>query len=552
MRAILGRSETLVFGVGAWVMLTCNAGFWRTLAAAGEGGARLAWPHLLSFLSVSIGLTGLALLLLAVGRATRPVLALALVTAAAAGYFTAHYGILFDKKMLVNVLETNGAEASELVSGRLLAVVTAFGILPALLVTRVRLPKRRPGRAILQRAAGLALAIALVAGPLFMDQKQVFSTARNHRELAHMVAPLDVIAAAYALLGDTLDRPPEFEPVATDAKRVMPPGGAGRPNVHVLVVGETARAASFALTGYDRDTTPGLARRGLYSVSEATACGTATAQSLPCMFSIQTVEEFDAERAEHQDNLLDIAARAGYEVLWLDNGNNCKGVCARVDTVDLGASGPGPACEDDRCYDEVLVDRLRQLLPAIRKDTLIVLHQLGSHGPSYYRRYPDAFRHFVPDCRSDDLADCTSEEIRNSYDNTILYTDHVVSRAIDALSAESDRLSTSLVYVSDHGESLGEHNLYLHGMPRRFAPDEQTHVPMIAWFSRQSIQAQGLARQCGRATPGQPASHDNLFHTELGLLGIRSAAYDPGLDLFSSCRSETRAAVLPRSAAVEG
>ncbi len=542
MRLYPGKSEALVFAASVWMVLTCNTGFWGVLVASGADGAHQTLPHLLSFLLIAIGLTSLVLLLLAVGRATRPLLALALAVAAAAGYFTAHYGILFDKTMLINIVDTNSAEAVELVSLPLLLTIAVFGILPAVLVMKSALPRRRLPPALLQRTLALLLAAGLIGGPLYFDQKEVFSIARNHRELAHMITPVDVVAATYSLLEEEYSRPPEFELLALDATVVPPDTASGRPNVHVLIVGETARAASFALTGYSRDTNPNLERQPLYGVTEVTTCGTATAQSLPCMFSLQTMEEFDRERAKYQDNLLDIAARAGYDVYWLDNGNNCKGVCARVDSVDLGTSGIESACDGDHCFDEVLITGLRRLLPTIEKDTLIVLHQLGSHGPAYYRRYPDAFRQFIPDCRSDDLGACASEEITNSYDNTILYTDYVVSQAIDTLMSESDRLNTSLLYVSDHGESLGEHNLYLHGMPRQLAPDEQTRVPMIAWFSERTIQEQGLAMQCGAEFREQPASHDNLIHTEMGLLNIHSVTYQPSLDLFAPCRTDLRSA----------
>jgi lipid A ethanolaminephosphotransferase len=193
-------------------------------------------------------------------------------------------------------------------------------------------------------------------------------------------------------------------------------------------------------------------------------------------------------------------------------------------------------CSADACFDEILVYQLKKLLTKVTGDTLIVLHQLGSHGPAYYRRYPDRYRVFLPDCRSPNFGDCDDEQIANSYDNTILYTDHVISAAIDALVAESDRIIPSLIYMSDHGESLGEHNLFLHGMPYQFAPAEQTHVPMITWISSDAERIYGPLSDCADAK-GLPISHDNLFHTELGLLDIATEIYDEKLDLYSSCRS---------------
>ena len=535
VRPLPGKSELVLLLAAAWMVATCNVGFWQVLRFGGDAGGVLGGPTLVGFLMIATGLTAMVLMILANGPATRPVLALLLSLGAAAGYFTTRFGILFDKNMVANVVETNVAEASELLSSGLVVTVVLFGLLPALLVMRLSLPKRRFGTAVVQRVAGLLVAAALIAVPLALDQKAVFSTVRNHRELAHMISPVDVVAASWSYAEDRLDTPPPYRMIGQDAKLAANDTADGRPTVHVLIVGETARAANFGINGYARDTSPGVEERPTISFRNAESCGTATAQSLPCMFSIQTMAEFDREQSEYQDNLLDVAARAGFDVRWIDNGNSCKGVCAHIASLQLADSDVANLCSPDGCYDELLVDELSRVLPTIDRDTVIVLHQLGSHGPAYYRRYPESFRRFMPDCRSDDLADCTNEEITNAYDNTIVYTDAVIARAIDVLSAQTGRLNTSLLYVSDHGESLGEHNLYLHGMPRALAPDEQTHIPMIAWFG--DAGAQGLASHCLDQVGELPVSHDNLFHTELGLLGIESSIYVPALDVFANCRT---------------
>lgn len=519
------------------MVLTCNAGYWSLVGSAMTDGQALSWLHFVSIGSLTYGLVSLALLILAIGPLTRPVLVLLLPVAAAAGYFTSHYGTLVDNTMLANVLETNATEAAELISFQLLVSILVGGIVPVIAVVGYRLPARSLPAGVAQRVIALLIATALIGVPLLADQREMFSLARNHREMRHMIAPLDAIAATVDYLEDRLDSPHAHESIALDAHHVEA-GDEKKPIVHVIVIGETARAANFSLNGYSRRTNPELASHALYSFWEASACGTATAQSVPCMFSIQTMKEFDSDRSRNQDNLLDIAARSGYDVRWIDNGNSCKEVCARVQARDLSGSTIDALCAEGRCFDEILVDELRRILHTADHDTLIVLHQLGSHGPAYYRRYPETFRQFMPDCRSDDLGQCTSEEIVNSYDNTILYTDHVVAQAIDALDEASDRLTTSLVYVSDHGESLGEHNLYLHGMPRAFAPDEQTRIPLLTWFSRSARISEHLQAGCDNNIDS--ASHDNLFHTELGLLGIDTAVYRPDLDLFTGCRLPSR------------
>src|SRR5690606_23679086 len=160
------------------------------------------------------------------------------------------------------------------------------------------------------------------------------------------------------------------------------------------------------------------------------------------------------------------------------------------------ADATDPAlCSGKRCFDEILLSGLRARIEPDGRDRVVVLHQLGNHGPAYYQRYPPAFRRFTPTCDTEQLGNCSRQEIANSYDNAVLYTDHFLARAIDMLRDDPD-YDTVLVYVSDHGESLGENRLFLHGVPRAIAPSQQTQVPMVMWFSPGFARAQG---QIGRA-----------------------------------------------------
>ena len=168
---------------------------------------------------------------------------------------------------------------------------------------------------------------------------------------------------------------------------------------------------------------------------------------------------------------------------------------------------------------------------------MLVLHTLGNHGPAYFRRYPEAFRRFTPTCDDEDLSKCSREQIANSYDNALLYTDHVLARGIDLLEALAPRYDTALLYVSDHGESLGENGLYLHGLPYSIAPQEQTRVPMVMWLSPGFAARTALDAACLRTAAQRPATHDNLFHTVLGLLDVRTTIRDDTLDLTAACRS---------------
>jgi lipid A ethanolaminephosphotransferase len=203
---------------------------------------------------------------------------------------------------------------------------------------------------------------------------------------------------------------------------------------------------------------------------------------------------------------------------------------------------PG-VCLADGCLDEALLTGLGQrlaALPAERRErgVLLVLHQMGSHGPAYYKRSPAALKPFQPECTSSALQDCERQAVINAYDNSIAYTDRVLAGAIDWLSGQSKQYDPLLLYVSDHGESLGEGGLYLHGLPFMFAPSEQTRVPMLIWLSAGFDADRGLDRVCLAQRRTETRSHDDLFHSVLGLFDVKSRIYEPALDLFRPCRGE--------------
>ena len=256
------------------------------------------------------------------------------------------------------------------------------------------------------------------------------------------------------------------------------------------------------------------------------------------MFSAVGREDYDEDRIRGSQGLLDVLTRAGYAVRWLDNQSGCKNVCdgAGVEHEKMTAEMAPDLCADGECQDEILVRRLKEELASARTDTVFVLHMMGNHGPAYFRRYPPAFRRFVPDCATAQLRDCTRDEVVNSYDNAILYSDHVLAELVGLLRAEAEHADTGLLYVSDHGESLGESGLYLHGIPYAIAPKFQTQVPMIAWLSPPLADSAAVRIECLRAKTGDPLSHDNLFHSILGLLDVGTRVYRPDLDFFATCR----------------
>jgi len=268
------------------------------------------------------------------------------------------------------------------------------------------------------------------------------------------------------------------------------------------------------------------------------SCGTSTEVSVPCMFSPYGRADYDERRIRSSETLLDVLVRAGYHVRWIDNQSGCKGVCkgAGVEYEKIDPKSAPDLCKDGDCWDEVIVRRLQAELADVHDNTVFVLHMMGNHGPAYFRRYPAEFRRFTPDCGTAELRDCSREQVVNAYDNAILYTDHVLARIISTLGSEASRLDSAMLYVSDHGESLGEKGLYLHGIPYSIAPDQQTHVPMILWLSRTMTDSGDVNERCVHAKVDTPLSHDNLFHSVLGLLDVSTSAYREDRDLFDGCR----------------
>jgi len=373
------------------------------------------------------------------------------------------------------------------------------------------------------------------------------SLMRNNKEIRYLITPANYLWSLGAVISQDLKGAAKpRQPLGLDAAPGPQMAARSKPLVLVLVVGETARAANWGLNGYARQTTPELARLAglpeLISLPPVEACGTNTETSLPCMFAPVGRRDYDESRIRGSESLLHLLARAGVQVNWRDNQSGCKGVCEGLPTEQVSEANAPGLCEGGRCLDEGLIADLDARLAATaagKASHLWVMHQLGNHGPSYFRRYPEAFERFKPACKKDDLRLCSREEIVNAYDNALLYTDHLLARLIATLKARAEQVDTALIYVSDHGESLGENGLFLHGIPYAIAPKQQTQVPMLMWSSAGFGAAAGIDWAClreraGRAEP--PSRHDHLFHTVLGLLDVRSAVHAPDWDLTQSCK----------------
>ncbi|MBB3175772.1 phosphoethanolamine transferase [Variovorax sp. Sphag1AA] len=474
------------------------------------------------------------------------------VLAAVVQHYMLTYRVVMDPSMMASALQTDSSEVQDLLSWRMLFNVLWVVALPAWALWRVRLV---PATALSQvwRNLGLLLISAAVAGAgAFAMNRQLAPLMRNNVHLRYMLNPLASIYSTTTAV---------IKPMFVHGRKLIPMTGGtvlgasyanqARPPLFVLVVGETARADHFGLNGYARNTTPELAARHVLSYRDVRSCGTNTLASVPCMFSPLSKDAFEA-REDEFENLMDVLQASGLAVLWLDNqAGGCKGVCDRVphasafDRVDPALKST--MCDVDECLDDVMLHGLDEriaALPAERrsKGIVLVMHQMGSHGPAYYKRSSTDMKRFMPECRTNALAECSHSELINGYDNSIAYTDRFLGKTIDWLRGKSRKFDPSLLYVSDHGESLGEYGLFLHGVPYGFAPDVQKRVPMVTWFGDGMIEREKLSRSCMESGLDKSLTHDNLYHTVLGLMDVQTPTYLPSLDALASCRGHEPAA----------
>ena len=420
-----------------------------------------------------------------VGILTKPVLILFLMLSAGAAYFMDTYNVIIDDVMIDNILQTDSAEVSNLISTKQLLYILLLGVAPSYLVYRTKIAKTTWRKGIARRLGLITGSILLITATLFTFSSAYATFFREHKLLRFYTNPTYLVYSIGLFAKERTSGLTniEFTQIGLDAHATP---SSDKRKLLVVVVGETVRADHLALNGYERDTNPLLETENVISFSNVWSCGTSTSVSVPCMFSPFTRDEYSASKGANTGNVLDMVQRAGSNVLWLDNNSDSKGVALRVPYISTRTSDFNDKC-DSECRDEGMIDILNEYVPDHPDgDIVIVMHQMGNHGPAYYKRYPRAFEQFTPACQTNILENCTQEEIINSYDNALLYTDFFLANTIEALKAFSTEFSTSMFYISDHGESLGEHGLYLHGLPYALAPDTQKRVPMMMWFDETS------------------------------------------------------------------
>ncbi|MGR7005124.1 phosphoethanolamine transferase EptA [Klebsiella aerogenes] len=540
-RPVLSRTAYLTL-FACYIGIFLNLAFYRQVFPLLPVNNLHNWLVFLSMPIVAISVMNIITTLASFLKLDRVVISLFILLSASAQYFIWTFGVVIDRSMIANIFDTTPAESFALLSTQMVIVLGLSGLLMVLVAWWIKV--RRPasfwrGAAMrLLNIAVSALLIVLVAALFYKDYASVF---RNNKELVKSLSPSNSIVALNSWYAhNRMDNLPLVK-IGEDAKQKAVMHNGPRKNLTIVVLGETSRAENFSLGGYDRETNPRLKQDDVVYFPKTTSCGTATAVSVPCMFSNMPRAHYDEELAHHQEGVLDILQRAGVQVLWNDNDGGCKGACDRVphqNVTNLNLSGE---CIDGECYDDVLFHNLDSYIDNLQQDGIIVLHTIGSHGPTYYNRYPAEFKKFTPTCDTNEIQSCTQQQLTNTYDNTILYVDYVVDKAIKLLHSKQDKFTTSLVYLSDHGESLGEDGVYLHGLPYSIAPDTQKHVPMLLWLSPDYQQRYGVSSQClQQQAKTNDYSQDNLFSTLLGLLGVDTREYQAKDDLLTPCRETGR------------
>ncbi len=467
-------------------------------------------PFLTSLFIFFSLLTALFFMMVSFGGAGRWLIALLLLLSAQTAYYMDQFGVLMDVVMIDNIMHTDAKEIEGLLNISMLARIVLLGVLPACLVIRYWPKVSNISSEIKNRLKWLFLLVLTLIVVVLPFSADYASFIREHKIARFYANPTYPVYSAikYTRLELSAKHQVKLNRIAEDAKFIE---SDSRNELIIMVVGETARSDRFSLNGYPRDTNPLLAKEEIVSFSHVSSCGTSTGVSVPCMFSALGRKDYEKNKALNQGNALDVIADHGIEVLWRDNNSNSKGVATRVEYQDFKTPTFNPVCEGE-CRDIGMLNGLEKYIVSKKgKDIIIVLHQMGNHGPEYYRRYPKEFKHFQPMCMTGELRDCTQEEVDNSYDNAILYTDYFLSEVINFLKKYDGDYETAMLYVSDHGESLGEHGAYLHAAPYVMAPKEQTHVPAILWLG------QHFDYHLSQVTPYKdyPFSHDDLFCTLL-------------------------------------
>lgn len=522
----------LILLAGFWVMFA-NQSFYQALfkiyPLSVDEGLFLAAVSLLLWASLVLVLS-----LFVFHRFSKATIVILLMVTASSAYFMDSYHTVIDEAMITNILKTDQAEAFDLLNMKLFGYLFFLGIIPSVfLLYAVKLKPVGWKKALLQRMGLFVVSLIIALTAVFSASEQFSSFLREHKSVRYFSNPSFYLYSSAKFIGQFFEaEAAPFQSIAMDAKKI-PSVDPHKPKLLVMVVGETARGDHLQINGYAKPTTPNLEKwmqsGHLISFQQATSCGTSTAYSVPCMFSALGEDDYSPTKAKQQENVLDVLKRVGVEVLWLDNNSDSKGVADRVAYQSYKNSDNNPVC-DVECRDEGMLANLDEFVGQHpQKDMVVVLHQMGNHGPAYFKRVPESFRRFTPTCDTNELSECTQDALKNTYDNAILYTDEFLQKTIDWLKNYS-QYETAMIYASDHGESLGENGIYLHGLPNFMAPQEQRDIPMLVWMNDTNNAKFANAQQ----KQALATNHDALFHSILSFMDVDTQLYQAELDWFAN------------------
>ena len=519
-------NSRLVVGVALFLVIFGNVSFFNNVADAYP-------PNLNNIVllgSVAVVLASfitLVLSLITFKKAAKPVLILILLVSSITSYFMDSYNVVIDATMIQNIAQTNVNESLDLFTFKLVWYFLLLGLLPSIYIYKITIKNASLKIELASKLKVIAVSLLIMVSLILVFGKFYTSLFREHQTLRYYTNPTYYVYSIGRYINDIFQSDGiVVQAIGMDAK--IPPADIDRELI-ILVVGEAARADRFSLNGYPRETNPLLKKEDIINFSNMRSCGTSTAVSVPCMFSMFGRDGYSDKKAKSTQNILDVLHHAGVHVLWRDNNSDSKGVALRVPYEDFKSPKNNPIC-DVECRDEGMLNGLQEYISRKKEgDILIVLHQMGNHGPAYYKRYPQSFERFKPVCKTSQLESCSREEIGNAYDNAILYTDYFLSKVIGLLKQNSGSFETAMIYMSDHGESLGESGLYLHGLPYFMAPDEQKRIGAVMWFGDEFHIDKSALRQ----KSVKEYSHDNLFHTLLGLMEVETSVYDKKKDIIN-------------------
>src|SRR5210317_63315 len=455
----------------------------------------------------------------------KPAIIFVLIISAINYYFLQNLGIIIDEGIIQSTIdsfkEKNWGEINDIITFKYFIFLLLFGIIPSLALFFIKIEYPKFLKEFLTRVVFIFLLCALTIGSIYSNYKNVSFIARDSKNLRERIIPHYLLSNVKDYYDELKSANKEVLKLQFDAKQIH----LEKKMIGIFVVGETARADRFSLNGYHKQTNPLLEKEDIQNFTEAKSCGTYTSQSVPCIFSLAKYDGFNFHEEEYRENLLDLTKSAGIETIWIENNSSCKHVCDRIELIDFVEKGS----EDYVGYgvhDEIILERLKKTIDEKKSKTkklFIVVHTMGSHGPAYSNRYPEAFNVFKPNCESNDPQSCDLEALNNTYDNTILYTDYIIDSMIEFLKNEKES-DNFLIYASDHGESLGEKSLYLHGAPLKFAPKEQTHVPILLWASNGLKERKDYpkTRQINKEI-----THEFLRHTVMDLFQLQTDYFDP-------------------------